>query len=49
MGDSKIDVNFVCQRCLQPIKIDQSFGNLNEHTLAELSCKLQFLERTFII
>ncbi|XP_054258062.1 beclin-1-like protein [Macrosteles quadrilineatus] len=37
MVDSKINVSFVCQRCLQPLKMDSSFGNINEHTLAELT------------
>uniref|UniRef100_U5EZ51 Putative beclin-like protein n=1 Tax=Corethrella appendiculata TaxID=1370023 RepID=U5EZ51_9DIPT len=37
MNDTKVSVNFSCQRCLQPIKIDDCFNNINEHTLAELS------------
>lgn len=37
MVEPKINVGFVCQRCLQPIKLDAGFSNLNEHTLAELS------------
>jgi len=30
-------VSFVCQRCLQPLTIDQSFGSMNEHVNAELT------------
>lgn len=37
MGDLKGTVNFACQRCLQPIRLDPSFNHLGEHTLAELS------------
>lgn len=37
MGDSKLNVHFVCQRCLQPLKLDPSFSTLGEHKLAELS------------
>lgn len=33
-------VSFVCQRCLQPLRIDKSFSSLTEHTLAELSLPL---------
>ena len=31
------NISFVCQRCLQPLKINPSFYSMNEHTLAELS------------
>ncbi|XP_075222072.1 beclin-1-like Atg6 isoform X2 [Lycorma delicatula] len=37
MVDNKVDVHYVCQRCLQPLKLDSSFNSLGEHTLAELS------------
>lgn len=30
-------VSFVCQRCLQPLRIHPSFYAMDEHTLAELS------------
>lgn len=40
MVDVKNIVNFACQRCLQPIKLDETFNILGEHTLAELSCKI---------
>lgn len=39
MGDGRISVSFACQRCLQPIKIDDSFDRIDEHKLAELSRK----------
>ncbi|XP_014219117.1 beclin-1-like protein [Copidosoma floridanum] len=41
MMDMKTNVNFVCQRCLQPLKLDPSFNHLGEHTLAELSLPIQ--------
>lgn len=34
------NVSFVCQRCLQPLKINPSFYSMNEHTLAELRLPL---------
>lgn len=37
MNDAKVSVGFSCQRCLQPIHIDDSFAALGEHTLAELA------------
>lgn len=39
MNDAKVSVSFSCQRCLQPINIDDSFAALGEHTLAELARK----------
>ena len=33
-------ISFVCQRCLQPLRIDPSFYSISEHTLAELSLPL---------
>jgi hypothetical protein len=40
MAEAKTSVSFVCQRCLQPLRLDSAFGNLGEHTLAELTRKL---------
>uniref|UniRef100_A0A0A9YDV6 Beclin-1-like protein n=2 Tax=Lygus hesperus TaxID=30085 RepID=A0A0A9YDV6_LYGHE len=37
MVERKLNVNFFCQRCLQPLKLDDSFGVIGEHTLAELT------------
>lgn len=38
MVDNKvIDVHYVCQRCLQPLKLDSSFNSIGEHALADLS------------
>ncbi|KAJ8673867.1 hypothetical protein QAD02_005129 [Eretmocerus hayati] len=39
--DSKININYACQRCLQPLRLDPSFNHLGEHTLAELSLPIQ--------
>lgn len=39
MVDTKVSVNFACQRCLQPLKLDETFNNLDEIQLAELTCK----------
>jgi hypothetical protein len=30
-------VNYLCQRCQQPLRLDPSLLSLDEHTLAELS------------
>lgn len=35
-----VNVSFVCQRCLQPLILDSTFGNVDEHRIAELSRKL---------
>lgn len=40
--DSNISVSFVCQRCLQPLSLDQSITNMSEHKIAELSCECHF-------
>uniref|UniRef100_T1E8Z0 Putative beclin-like protein n=1 Tax=Anopheles aquasalis TaxID=42839 RepID=T1E8Z0_ANOAQ len=37
MNEAKVSVSFSCQRCLQPIHVDDSFASLDEHTLAELA------------
>ena len=37
MGQGEEDISFVCQRCLQPLRINPSFYSMNEHTLADLS------------
>lgn len=39
MGDEKVPVNFACQRCLQPITLDQKLENISVHAMAELSRK----------
>lgn len=36
----KIGVNFACQRCLQPIVLNEQLDNISIHASAELSCKL---------
>ena len=46
MVEPKTSVSFVCQRCLQPLKLDSTFGKLGEHTLAELSRKLRLRKVT---
>ena len=35
-------ISFVCQRCLQPIRIDASFYSMNEHVQAELTLPLGY-------
>ena len=40
--DTKTDsehVNFVCQRCKQPLKLDHSFNTLDNQLLGELAGK----------
>lgn len=39
MGDSKTSVSFACQRCLQPLVLEESFAHMSVHALAELACK----------
>ena len=39
MNEGRISASFACQRCLRPLKLDDSLGSLNEHTLADLSRK----------
>ncbi|XP_018334104.1 beclin-1-like protein [Agrilus planipennis] len=41
MAEEKVLVSFACQRCLQPLRLDDSFNNLSEHTLAELHLPVQ--------
>lgn len=41
MSDSKSFVNFSCQRCLQPLKLDESLNNLGEHTIADLTLQIR--------
>ena len=38
--DPKVTVNCACQRCHHPIQLNPGFSNLNQHTYAELACKL---------
>lgn len=47
MSDSKISVSFACQRCLQPLKLDDSFNSLGEHAIAELARKF-LVEKQFV-
>lgn len=43
MTDGKISsVSFACQRCLQPLQLEDSFDNMSIHALAELDCKYQY-------
>lgn len=37
MAEEKPAVYFECQRCFQPLKLDDSFNSLGEHILAELT------------
>lgn len=52
MGDGKISVSFACQRCLQPLILENSFEHMSVHELAELACKydvcLDRLDRYFV-
>jgi beclin len=48
MVETKFSVNFACQRCLQPLKIDESFSTLSEHELAEINCNVTNKLRTLL-
>ena len=37
MTDIQGGINFLCQRCQQPLKLSSTLYSLDEHTLAELS------------
>uniref|UniRef100_T1JKG5 Beclin-1 n=1 Tax=Strigamia maritima TaxID=126957 RepID=T1JKG5_STRMM len=37
LRDSTIEVNFLCQRCSQPIRLEPSFNYLDERVISELS------------
>ncbi|KAF5281826.1 hypothetical protein FQA39_LY05040 [Lamprigera yunnana] len=37
MANEKVLVSFACQRCLQPLRLDDTFNYLGEHILAELT------------
>ncbi|XP_034837569.1 beclin-1-like protein [Maniola hyperantus] len=41
MSDTKSFVSFSCQRCLQPLKLDESLNNLGEHTIADLTLQIR--------
>lgn len=41
MGDARTSVSFACQRCLQPVIIEDSFDNMSVHALAELAREYQ--------
>lgn len=40
MAENKSFVNFSCQRCLQPLNLDESLNNLGEHTIADLTLQI---------
>lgn len=42
MTELNVSVNFACQRCLQPLKLDESFNRIEGDTLAELSREHSF-------
>lgn len=44
MAEEKVFVSFSCQRCLQPLKFDDSLSSLGEHILAELTRKFSKIE-----
>lgn len=41
MEGERVSVNFTCQRCLQPVILDDSFTNMDEYARAELARKYQ--------
>lgn len=43
MTEEKYFTSFTCQRCLQPLRLDDSLNSFGEHILAELTCKNIFL------
>lgn len=39
MEGERVNVSFTCQRCLQPVIIDDSFSNMDDYAKAELDRK----------
>lgn len=39
MEGERVSVSFTCQRCLQPVILDDSFTNIDDYARAELACK----------
>lgn len=39
MEGERVSVNFTCQRCLQPVILDDSFTNMDDYARAELARK----------
>lgn len=39
MEGERVNVSFTCQRCLQPVIIDESFSNMDDYAKAELDRK----------
>ena len=37
MSDLQGGINYLCQRCQQPLKLSSTLYSLDEHTMAELS------------
>lgn len=46
MAEEKVFVSFACQRCMQPLKLDDSLNSFGEHLLAELTCKCKNVLQT---
>lgn len=40
MAEEKVYVSFACQKCLKPLRLDESLNSFGEHLLAELTCKI---------
>lgn len=39
MEGERVSVSFTCQRCLQPVILDDSFTNMDDYARAELARK----------
>lgn len=39
MEGERVSVSFTCQRCLQPVILDDSFLNMDDYARAELACE----------
>lgn len=42
MEGERVSVSFTCQRCLQPVILDDSFTNMDDYARAELARKFHF-------
>lgn len=48
MAEEKIFVSFVCQRCSQSLRLDESLNSFSEHTSAELNSNANIDLCTFV-
>lgn len=48
MDGERVSVSFTCQRCLQPVILDDSFGKMDDYARAELACKYSQMNIVYV-